>query len=352
MIYLANTFFELELSQGSLIDLEEGFALHPTFLQLQYMPLCFADERDIIVVTQINPGLQIESMPKMIELQAFSFPKELLVPWGDSESAAKWAFSKGIAYAPPLPEAVRIANSKETTALAFPAFTTTSLIANESQLLEAIHNKPLPLVIKTCYGFSGRGNLVVAENSMRHTMRALSFAEPEWKKGRPVITEPWVERVQDFSSQWEITPQKHINYLGAVLFHANLQGSYTSTIAGPEDVLFADIRHFFKQHIAQAQLAVEYMASQGYYGCIGVDAMLYKSAKSGSIRLVPVLEVNARKTMSQAAIAMQKKKFAGKTIKMSYTRPQQRHDGLLPKSLIHRGEHVIFQKQLYIDPVS
>ncbi len=352
MIHLANTFFELELSQEPLADLEEGFSLHSTFLQLQYLPLYYASESDSVVVTQINPVLKTASMPKMVELQASSFPNGVLMPWGDSDSVAKWAFLKGITYTPPSSKAVLMANSKETSALAFPAFTTTALAINEFQLLEAMQNKPMPLVIKTCYGFSGRGNLVVTETSMRHTMRALSFAEPEWKKSRPVIVEPWVERVQDFSSQWEITSQKQINYLGSVLFHANLQGSYTSTIVGREESLFADIQHFFKQHIAQAQLAVEYVASQGYYGYVGIDAMLYKSAKSGSIQLVPVLEINARKTMSQAAIAICSKMFDGKTIKMSYIRPQIRADGLLPASLVYRGKHIIFEKQLYIDPMN
>ena len=62
-LFLANTSFELELENPSL-DLKTIFQKHPNFLQLQFLPVLFAKEKDYVVVTAYPPDEYLLSLEK------------------------------------------------------------------------------------------------------------------------------------------------------------------------------------------------------------------------------------------------------------------------------------------------
>ena len=63
-----------------------------------------------------------------------------------------------------------------------------------------------------------------------------------------------------------------------------------------------------------AEPIVKRVYARGFFGHLGVDAFVYSEK-----RLQPVVEINARKTMSWVALALQQKKKPGKTVRLSFS---------------------------------
>jgi predicted ATP-grasp superfamily ATP-dependent carboligase len=80
------------------------------------------------------------------------------------------------------------------------------------------------------------------------------------------------------------------------------------------------------------------MISLGYFGNVGIDAMLYGSP----VTLHPIVEINARKTMGWVALEVQKRHFPNQTLTLSYAKNSA--EGWLPSSL---GD-TLFTRQLMI----
>ena len=59
------------------------------------------------------------------------------------------------------------------------------------------------------------------------------------------------------------------------------------------------------------------IATCGYFGNIGVDAMVYRL--NGEILLHPIVEINARKTMGYAALTLQQQHFPEEILTLSFS---------------------------------
>ena len=265
--------------------------------------------------------------------------------WGPSQLIAEWADRRGIAYSIPDWHIVKEINSKRFSFENSPKLPCATLLTEETQAKRWLSSFPGAKVLKSCFGVSGKGHLLIEDSVLTPWDRIARFLYREWGKKLPVIAEPWVRRILDFSTQWQIDKDRRIIYLGATICQNDARGQYQYNEVGVEKELFGQWMPHLIEHRKKVEPLLMNIANHGFFGNLGIDAMLY-CLDSDSIVLHPVVEINARKTMGWAALAFQKRFFPEKKIRFSYTKGC---DGYLPNSLVLKnGKQVSFCKNLHI----
>lgn len=334
LIHVCNTFFERELetsspsSPSSNRPLAEWMRSHAIILQLQFLPLLYASKDDRILVSDLpdNPD------PRLVLLDHFPLGQipDQISDWGPS--LAIQACSR-CSYLIPNWEAVRQINSKIFSFLESPRLPGAALLENEKEAAAWIEKTPGPKVLKTAFGTAGNGHFHIG-----HSSRLISFLETQFKQGLPIIGEPWVDRLFDFSTQW-----KDGILLGATVFENESNGTYKGTIAGPVEKIFGPYLWALEEHLAAAKPLIEKIKAKGFTGNLGVDAYVYKSDKQ---RLQPIVEINGRKTMSWVALQIQQKKSPSNSLRLNFSRS---NTGLLPSELTVKGKKIVFSRNLSIE---
>ena len=118
-LYIANANFEFELREEKTANLQESLEQHPLLLQLQFLPVLFANSTDGVAVTDLPDSTYIEQLkstlesPELIPLNSSKPIRcEKLISWGCSQQVASWAKQHNIDYSIPAWEVVRKVNSK------------------------------------------------------------------------------------------------------------------------------------------------------------------------------------------------------------------------------------------------
>lgn len=347
-LHIANTFFEWELTEKKEPPFDQAFFKMPVFLQLQYLPLIYAPHDDTVLVTS-EPDVAFWEFletkkikaPKIHLLSSTSFPKGPIESWGPSRSIAKWAKLHHLSYAMPPWDVVCEVNSKAFSFIHSPKLPQAALLHNSIEAQSWIEKQTAAFVFKTCFGVSGGGHLIADQNTP--PLQIERFLNKEWKENRPVIAEPWVKRALDFSTQWRITEQGEILYLGATLCKSDDRGRHKGNHAGQVETLFGEHIRFLEEHKPYALLILKKMSQMGYFGNVGIDAMVYYAP---DLKLHPIVEINARKTMGYAALEIQRLHFPNHTILLEYITKDER--GFLPSSVKYQGKNYPFSKQLFI----
>lgn len=348
LFHICNTQFEWELVQSAPPALAQGFETNAVFLQLQFLPFLYAGREDSVCVTAKPPEEFWEALQKVgiapPRLQLLSENVRVsgsLEAWGATPSVAAWAKQQGLAYEMPPFDVVKQVNSKLFSFSEASKLPGSALLISHEELELWMKRVPGPKVLKTCFGVSGKGHFLLTSGFDAEKLN--QFAQREWKEERPLIGEPWVERVLDFSTQWKLGEE--VQYLGATVCETTEKGAHLQNRVGNEISLFGEQYDLLEEQRASVTPLLQKMVSLGYTGNVGVDAMLYKSA--GKIVLHPVVEINARKTMGWAALEIQKRHFPGKLFALRYA-PHTPHDtNYLPSSLASlRGKIVHFTRAL------
>ena len=292
-LHICNTFFEDELRSSTPYSLKEWMQNHKAIRLLQYLPLLYADPSDKILVTELpphpDPRLQCIDSPS---------PKLAIDPWAPSLSIERWAIQHDLPYA-----ATHFDLAKEIQSKAF-VFSHSSplpgalLACTEQEVFAWIRQTKGPKVLKQIYGSAGRGHCFPDKHP-----HVQNFLQAEFSHQRPIVCEPWVQRTLDFSSQWHFGTQ--IELLGLTLFQTSAQGGYLGTLAGPVATLFGKQRWAADLHLEAVQPLLQTIQQKGFKGHLGIDAMIYW--QNGVEHLHPIVEINARKTMSWVALQIQAK---------------------------------------------
>ena len=308
VLHICNTFFEQELETPSSHLLSDWFQVHKMVLQLQFLPLLYAEPHDRILVTALperpDPRLCLLENPPCLPLEH----------WGPSLAIAAWAKKNKLAYKIPDWETVRAINSKVFSFSEAPKLPGAALLATAAEVLSWIEHTPGPKVLKTAYGTAGAGHFHIGKSGLE------SFLKKQFDLGLPVIGEPWVERLLDFSTQWRIGEK--IEFLGPTLFENAPNGTYRATLIG------APFGWELEEHLAIAKPLLEKIARMGFFGNLGIDAYVYRW--QGKERLQPIVEINGRKTMSWAALQIQQRTFPGQVLHFSFAKGKE---GPLPMHL-------------------
>ncbi|MGG4146467.1 hypothetical protein ABEW34_25505 [Paenibacillus algorifonticola] len=146
-----------------------------------------------------------------------------------------------------------------------------------------------PVLIKDTFGVSGKGNLLI--QSMATLERIAGYVAAQEQKGKSVLflLEPLLDKETDFSCQFHIAADGGYELI-SVQQVINAEFAYLGTFSASEALLEKLEREgYFKLMRKTGDLLYE----SGYYGHVCVDSMLL--ADGG---LVPIVEINARKSMS------------------------------------------------------
>jgi hypothetical protein len=332
ILHIANANFESELSASKPTTVAALIQSHPIFLQLQFLPLLYAGPDDAVAVTHAPSTF----FPRVHLLDEKNFSYEGVESWGASPSVAAWAEKRKLDYAMPRWDVVKQVNSKVFSFGESPKLPGAELIHTLAELEKWEQKIEGPKVLKTCFGVSGKGHLFLPSAHMK------KFAEQEFAAGRSVIAEPWVERRLDFSTQWKI--DQKIEFLGATVCVNDQRGKYNSNRVGDLPFLFGKYFSFLEIHKEKVLPILQKMAAVGYFGNVGIDAMIW-----GNDKLHPVVEINARKTMGWVALEIAKRHFPKHTIALSYL-TKSTLTNLLPDAIVQKdGSLLHFQKKLVVE---
>lgn len=170
-------------------------------------------------------------------------------------------------------------------------------------------------VLKAPFSTAGRERLI------RRCAEPLSESEAEWIEATlrvqgELVAEPWLERLLDFSIQYDFRKEDGLRRRGLVVLGNTRQGQFkTATVADrftdfldeqTRRALFAGsssrgfVVEFFEDVLEPALAAL--LTEHGYFGPLGVDAFLYR--EQGEVRLKPLVEINPRFTMGRVAIEL------------------------------------------------
>jgi len=183
-------------------------------------------------------------------------------------------------------------------------------LATISKIRARGHHK---IVVKQAFGVAGSNALRLFEPEILETQ--LRWMNNAFARKRELVVEPWLERVQDFSVQLEMTAAglKLCGFTGLV---NDARGQFVANFAEshhhkriPAKVVSqfreaADIsgRLLEFYHEIFARLEVELRAVD-FTGPIGLDAFVYRDA-SGAMRLKPIVEINPRYTMGRVLVEL------------------------------------------------
>jgi hypothetical protein len=297
-VHICNTFFEKELEKPMKRTLMEWMRSHHIVMQLQFLPLIYAGSNDRILVSDLPPNPD----PRLCLLD--DPPKDLPIEdWGPSLAIATWAKKHGLFYPDFNWECIREINSKNFSFTHSPKLPGAALLQNQQELEEWILKTPGPKVLKTPFGTAGNGHIHINKTFLGAPFTNVKLV---W----PVIAEPWVERVLDFSTQW-----KEGKLVGVTVFENEYNGTYKGTTAAQVEAWALG------EHLKIAEPLVEKIKTLGFSGHIGIDAFIY--LWQGVKKVHPIVEINARKTMSWVALQTKEKC-------LYYTHAQT---GLLPNRL-------------------
>lgn len=337
-ILFINPFFEEEII-SSASSIEEYLTKHSVYLQLHYLSCILADKSELVLLLFPPEEEYFEQLkrfgidpPDFLLLKSILQKKYIISSWGPSLLLADWAKERNCLYKIPNWDLVKRVNGKDFSFSLSPKLPFAELLQSEEEIAKWIQLVKGPKVLKTLYGASGRGHCILYKEDELEL--AIQFFRKEKARSYFVIAEPWVERVLDFSSQWFVTEEGVICYLGSTICENSPRGIYRKSLVGPEDLLFKEYQEFLKEHLVYAKKALEHMKLLGFFGPVGFDAMLYNHPQTKKLELHPIVEINARRTMGWAALKLYEKLKLDGLFSFSYELKKTEKESFLPQYAI------------------
>lgn len=169
------------------------------------------------------------------------------------------------------------------------------------------------LVVKADLGMAGSNQIRLWEPEP--TASQWRWIESNVGEGRPLVVEPWLDRLADFSLQLEQSGAdlQTVGYTGLV---NDLRGQFVANFAEPRHASqpptsvarhFPHVRGFSRVFRGLLDSLLPALASAfhaaGHQGPIGIDAFAYRDT-DGSVRIKPIVEVNPRHTFGRLTLEL------------------------------------------------
>jgi len=192
-------------------------------------------------------------------------------------------------------------------------------------------------LIKSLFSSAGRGHRkVLADEPLSKTLISKSLSgwiDKLIQQQGALITEPWLDRLLDFSAQYEITSNGDVEHLGMTrvfndaagrflgcYVHSKWANGLSSNISEflfrQEGANHGRINQTYKHDVPTALQNYFQTHHPNYQGAIGVDSMLYTAPtntdKQGTLHIRKIVEMNPRITMGRVALELSKKSAPGK----------------------------------------
>jgi hypothetical protein len=169
------------------------------------------------------------------------------------------------------------------------------------------------IVVKSSFGVAGSNALRLFEPEILPTQ--LRWLENAFMQNRELVVEPWLERMQDFSVQLEMS-ERGLKLCGFTGLHCDARGQFSANFAEPhfhkripakvisQFNAAADISGLLLEFYSEIFAALETeLRRADFAGPIGIDAFAYRDA-NGSVKLKPVVEINPRYTMGRVLVEL------------------------------------------------
>ncbi len=173
------------------------------------------------------------------------------------------------------------------------------------------------VLLKAAFACAGRGHRKVKRGVS--VDEVMPWLEKTIQNHGGVMVEPWLERVVDFSSLYEIgedmeTGESTAKWMGMTRMENDAAGRFLGTIvqskwgcdldADLREFLFREkeVMSFYRQRLPEVLPEI----LPGYRGAVGVDAMVFRTA-DGGYGLRHIVELNVRMTMGRVALELHRK---------------------------------------------
>ena len=300
---------------------EPSAALRRLNAELATSWLAIAEDGDWVwTPLSINPDFFLEAtrqgLPSVVPVTSLSdVPREIeFVPWGWSAEVRKLANQFGWHMDAPAENAVRLANSRATSNeleqrgnFGLIGSRKINSLGQFDEAIQSAHATGSRWVVKAEYGMSARERILGSGPA--------KDADKNWVRRRltqqgAVFFEPWVERMEEAGIQIEIPKNDPPRLIGVSPMLVDERGQYSgSWFAGHESRLFKN-RDLWQQAISTALSAATHLQAFGYFGPLGIDAMLYRDS-DGTIQIRPLQDINARWTMGRLSLGLRRLIRAG-----------------------------------------
>ena len=170
-----------------------------------------------------------------------------------------------------------------------------------------------PVVLKEAFGVAGSNALRLLEPEILPTQ--WRRIEKSLAGGGELVVEPWLERLQDFSVQLEMT-ERGLKLCGFTGLVNDARGQFVANLAEPHHhkrIPAKVVALFAAQDNVSGRLLELYdgifsrleteFRSVGFTGPAGIDALVYRDA-SGVSKLKPIVEINPRYTMGRVLVEL------------------------------------------------
>jgi len=217
------------------------------------------------------------------------------------------------------------------------------------QELQGQHQQGLDkVVVKAPFGASGRG-LIIIKCGERFGGSIRRQVERVLEKQGEVLVEPWLQRVLDFSVQYEME-DAGLRRLGILQLENDCRGQFQACVCSPKfcQGLSSELARFlmeealpvYEEESQVVRLIEERLQQAGYRGAVGVDAFVYRDSGE-QLQLRKVCEVNPRYTMGRLTLELRKRVAQGCSLKFEIVQKQSEpRDELIEldqKGLLYQG---------------
>jgi len=220
-----------------------------------------------------------------------------LVPWGWTPAVRTQARKLGIEITAPEQDLIWSINAREFAfqlceerGLLLPGEGMARTFEEAQQLLQGLIRTKTGWVIKPNQSQSGRGQMrgtsVLTDRQMQTVRRLI-------ERQGCVHIEPLLNGQKELSGQWDIPPSGSPQFLGLTELRTDSRGRYAGT-----GIKTLGLSVSLESALLRDQsAAVARLQSLGYFGPVGIDAMLFKSENQECIRSIQ--DLNARWTMGR-----------------------------------------------------
>jgi hypothetical protein len=160
-------------------------------------------------------------------------------------------------------------------------------------------------LIKSPFSSSGRGLVWLSPKGLGRSERQIIGGV--LRRQSEVSVERALERVLDFSMQFELRKGAAARFLGYSVFRTNDRGAYLGSVVASQEVLEGQIVRSVDGNLLAAVRErllslLQEVYGPCYEGVLGVDMLVYRS--EGGYGLHPCVEINMRRNMGYLSIAL------------------------------------------------
>lgn len=200
-------------------------------------------------------------------------------------------------------------------------------------------------IIKAPYQSAGSQNIPLLTPFL--SQRKISSIKRLLLKNPRILLQQHLNRLKEFSTQWVIEKDKLL-FIGGAKNLSDSSGRYYGCQLGID--LEAEIgKTFFAEHQSYCINFLQTLIKKGYYGPVGFDSMLYLDAKK-EVKLLPILEVNARETFASLCLKIQKQHFPNHKVLASLKKINKSQKAIFPDKVKDiEGKETYFKQNLFLD---